>query len=330
MTKRLAASDETAARRILLLGVNGRLGTAIRNEFARRALKPGGSSAAQLIAPLRNKLALDTTRPLEASRRWIEQWRPDAIVNCIAMSDVDRCERETHPARALNAELPGALASATQKRNVRLIHFSTDFVFDGALHRPYREDDATNPLSVYGTTKLAGETAIASEGGSYWIFRVSWLYGGPNRNLAATLLDPANARRAIALADDRAGVPNPVGLLAREVVAAIERGDGSGAGAAGSGNGNGTANAQPVSGIYHLSCHGATTWHAFGREFVERAVAAGRIPVGQAPLIERYDENAHRRPAPRPEWSVLDCALYESVFERKLPSWREAIAFALE
>lgn len=330
MTERPPAADETPVRRVLLLGANGRLGTAIRNEFARRTGNRSTPIGTRLIAPARGELALDAMKPLETSRRWLDRWKPHAVVNCIATSDVDRCERQAREAKALNGDFPGALARAARERNVRLIHFSTDFVFDGTLRRPYREDDATNPLSVYGSTKLAGETAIASEGGRYWIFRVSWLYGGPSRNLAATLLDPANARRAIALAGDRVGVPNPVGLLAREIAQAIGRDENDAAAAADAPRNDETANAQPEPGVYHLSCRGATTWHAFGREFLERAIAAGRIPAAQAPRIEPYDGKTQRRPARRPEWSALDSTLYESVFGRKLPSWREAIDFALQ
>lgn len=316
MNRDSAAPDDAAAPRVLLLGASGRLGTALTDEFTRRGRAPGTTSDVRLVAPARAELALDPSRPLAATRGWFERWQPRIVVNCIAMSDVDRCEREKRAARELNADLPGALARTARERGAHLIHFSTDFVFDGTLRRPYREDDAPNPLSVYGSTKLAGETAIEAEKGSHWIFRVSWLYGGPHRNLAAVLLDASNAGRNIALADDRVGVPNPVALIAREVAEAIGRVR--------------DAKATVESGVYHLSCHGATTWYEFGRAFVACAIASGRIAAERAPRIEAFAETPSGRPARRPAWSVLDSSRYESAFGRILPSWRDAIAFALQ
>lgn len=297
-----------AAARVLLLGARGRLGAAI----ASRA-RP---VAAELTTPSREALALDPNDPGSCVDRWFENWRPDTVVNCIALGDVDRCETDPALARQLNASLPAALARACARSGARLIHFSTDFVFDGALRRPYREDDAAHPLSVYGESKLAGERAIAEAACPHWVFRVSWLYGAASRNLAADLLDPANAGRAFRLATDRFGVPNPVQLLAAEVACCIARD-----GAAG--------DPPPASGIYHLSCHGATTWHAFGLAFVREAIRAGRLAADRAPRIEGIEEASLGRPARRPAWSALDPSCYERSFERSLPTWEAAIALAL-
>lgn len=299
------------AHRVLLLGASGRLGAAISTAVESVAKH---ATAIELLTPSRHALGLDDSKPMAAAQRWLEAWRPDVVVNCIAMSDVDRCEREPIAAMRMNADLPGALAAAAARHGAHLIHFSTDFIFDGGLRRPYREDDRTAPLSVYGESKLAGEKAIASENASHWIFRVSWLYGGSARNLAATLLDPANAGRMIALAADRVGVPNPVQLLAGEIVQAIASLE---------------SPQPPACGVYHLSCHGHTTWHEFGGEFVARAIDAGLIASECAPRIEKMDEGAMNRPARRPAWSVLDPSRYESAFGRLLPDWRAAIALAM-
>lgn len=320
----------TAARRVLLLGATGRLGTAIakaveprsptrpaeRPATRERAVASALPFAIELLAPSRNALGLDIEKPLDAAERWFDTWNPDVVVNCMATSDVDRCEREPLEAMRINAELPGALAKAARRANAHLVHFSTDFVFDGELRRPYREEDPAAPLSAYGESKLRGERAIAAENASHWIFRIGWLYGGSERNLAATLLDPRNAGRTIALAADRVGVPNPVQLLAREVVLAIGR--------------RMRSLQQPASGVYHLSCRGQTTWHEFGGEFVVQAIDAGILSVENAPRIEATNERAANRPARRPQWSVLDPSRYESAFERLLPDWRAAIAFALQ
>lgn len=300
-------------RRIVLLGSSGRLGTALQAEFTRRAGQRIEWAGTKIIAPARTDPAFQRANAAETWQHRFAEWKPDVVINCIALSDVDRCEREPRAAQECNRDLPAALAEATRAHGARLIHFSTDFVFDGTLRRPYREDDTPQPLSTYASTKLAGERAIEAANDCWWIFRVSWLYGGPSRNLAATLLDPAHAGRAIALADDRFGVPNPVQLIAREVAEAIER--------------IGTDCVAPDSGVYHLSCHGATTWYEFGQALIARAIATGRIAPDHAPLIEAFPEKTRPRPARRPVWSVLDPALYESVFARKLPEWRDAIDF---
>lgn len=308
--------------RVLLLGGRGRLGGAIA---ARLAPPPAGVQVApqlpagaqvELLAPARHELALEPHAPDDAAARWFAQWRPDVVVNCIALGDVDQCETEPALAMQLNAALPAALARACERKGTRLIHFSTDFVFDGALRRPYREDDAPRPLSAYGESKLAGERAIARTACPHWIFRVSWLYGAPVRNLAADLLDPANAARIFRLATDRFGVPNPVQLLAAEVASCIARGRASG-------------DSPPASGTFHLSCHGATTWHAFALAFVREAIGAGRLAGERAPRIEAIEEASLGRPARRPAWSALDPSRYERTFGRTMPGWEEAIQFAL-
>lgn len=304
---------------MLLLGARGRLGGAIANAIARPS-RP--TSAARrvvtLLAPSRATLALDPASPDSSVGRWFGEWAPDVVVNCIAVSDVDRCEREPALAQRVNAALPAALARAAARAGARLVHFSSDFVFDGALRRPYREDDAARPLSVYGETKLEGERAIADAACRHWTFRVSWLYGAPTRNLAADLLDPANAGRPFRLATDRWGVPNPVQLLADEVAACIVRDR------VGASNGD-----PPPSGLYHLSCHGATTWYAFGLAFVREAVRAGRLAAGRAPRIEEIEEATLARPARRPPWSALDPGRYERCFGRTMPDWEAAIACSL-
>lgn len=295
--------------RVLLLGAGGRLGGAIRHQLASPAGQP-----LSLHAPSRDALALDPARPEQAVDRWFESWQPDTVVNCIAMSDVDRCEREPLVAWQLNAALPAALAGAARRTGARLIHFSTDFVFDGELRRPYRESDPARPLSVYGSSKLDGEQAIADRACAHWVFRISWLYGAPTGNLAAALLDPSSAGCVIRLADNRFGVPNPVQLVAAEVVDAIAR--------------EAIAVARPAlpsSGLYHLACHGVTTWLAFGMAFLREAVRAGRLAAERLPQIEALDEAALERPARRPQWSALDPGHYERSFGRRMPDWESAI-----
>ena len=297
-----------ASGRVLVLGASGRLGGAIAASLLRRL-------RGHVATPSREELALDLAAPFEAAARWIAHWRPDTVVNCIAIGDVDRCESESALAYQVNAALPAAIGRACARAGARLVHFSTDFVFDGALRRPYREDDVARPLSEYGRSKLAGERAIVDTGCAQWVFRISWLYGAPGGNLAADLLDPANTGRVFRLATDRVGVPNPVQLVAAEVADFVAR--------------DRTSVESPPSGLYHLSCHGATTWHAFGLAFVREAIRAGRLAPDRAPGIEGIVEASLGRPARRPEWSALDPSHYERVFGRRLPDWEDAIAMAL-
>lgn len=367
-----------------MLGASGRLGQAIAAALQAPLLSPAAQTdpaqsvdviPVRLLAPARaeREAVLQseaaTEAPKEAGqpytddahqqdqlircRRWLDlagDAGPDVVVNCIAMSDVDRCEREQAAAMRINAGLPAALARAARERRAHLIHFSTDFVFDGTLRRPLLETDPAAPLSVYGKSKLAGERAITAENGSHWIFRISWLYGSRAHNLAATLLDPAQSGQLIRLANNRIGVPNPVQLIARETAYAIrllQASDGcpepscerSGPPGGDSWNAPETPAkaaaapagraARPPSGLYHLSSRGQTSWHEFGGEFVARALAAGRLAPGAVPRIIAVDEDAARRPARRPAWSVLDPTHYEQTFGRKLPSWQDAIALAL-
>ncbi len=340
MTAEAAGATGARPRRVLLLGASGRLGAAIAQALPARG-------PIDLVAPTRGELAFEPAAPGRGSTaaldhavgRWLSRWQPDLMINCIAMSDVDRCEREPEAAGWLNAALPGALGRGAQP-DIRLIHFSTDFVFGeapdgpfdtpfdaprdasprdsptGAARRPYRESDPARPLSVYGSSKLAGERAVAESGCRHWTFRVSWLYGSPSGNLAARLLDPASAGQTIRLASNRIGVPNPVRLLANEIAAcATSRGEQHAA-------------SEPPSGVYHLACHGFTSWYEFGVEFVRQAIAAGRIAAERRPRLEAFDEATLRRPAPRPNWSPLDSALYERTFDRTMPHWRDAIAAA--
>lgn len=309
--------------RVLLLGAGGRLGTAVA--AALTSGPPGPLAPIRLALPSRSELALDPRRPHEAAARWFERWQPALVVNCIAESDVDRCEREPVHARQLNTALPAALAREARRRDARMIHFSSDFVFDGALRRPYLETDAARPISTYGHTKVESERAIRDEGCEHWVFRVSWLYGAPRGNLAADLLAQSSAGRKFRLANDRCGVPNPVQLLATEIAGCvahaarisampdrIRQGD------------------APESGVYHLSCHGVTTWYEFGVAFVEDAIRCGLLRAADAPRLEAIAEAALQRSARRPVWSALDPRHYERCFVRTMPDWRAAIRHALE
>lgn len=369
--------------RVLLLGASGRLGDALARELGCRpqflVIAPARDALGSVSLPVAHhedggvrrwnrpaRPPLSGLDPIVA--QWFVRWRPDVVVNCIAMSDVDLCETDSIAAWRLNAALPAALAGAARQTlafgtpggargGTRLVHFSSDFVFDGkapddgaaaqdragakaprhppsahdraaiaspsfAERRPYRESDPPNPLSIYGESKLAGERAIARSGCRHWTFRVSWLYGAPVGNLAARLLEPASAGQTIRLAADRIGVPNPVQLIAREVTEALERDASSRRDSVHSAR-------LPPSGLYHLSCHGATSWYEFGREFLRQALAAGALPASRALRLEPFEETAAARPAPRPLWSPLDPGHYEAVFGRQMPQWQEAIAEVL-
>lgn len=291
--------------RLLLLGASGRLGQALD------AALTGPASRFELIAPTRAELDLLDGPAVDAL---IAAVRPAAIVNTVAISDVDRCELEPQTAHRYNVALPAMLAASARTRGAWLVHFSSDYVFDGARGAdgpPYVERDPTRPLSVYGRSKLDGEQAIAAACDRHLVFRVSWLYGSVQRNLAQHLLEPAHAGTEVRLDGERIGVPNPVQLLSTRIAAAIEAvvADGD------------TTRA----GVYHLSCHGRTTWLEFAERFLARAVALGLLAPDRLPRLGPLDAAGPPRPAPRPAYSAMDASRFEQAFGVTMPAWDDAL-----
>lgn len=285
---------------ILLTGKNGQVGW----ELA-RALLPLGNVAAFDHAGLDLAVAA-------AVRRKLDEVRPDAIVNAAAYTAVDRAESEPELASAINAAAPALLAQEAARRGALLIHYSTDYVFDGAKAAPYVETDPTAPLGAYGRSKLAGEEGIRAAGCEHLIFRTSWVYGARGANFLRTILRLAAEREELRVVNDQIGAPTWARLIAEATAHALkqamrERRDGA-----------------FRSGTYHLAAAGETSWHGFAS-----AIVAGRggLRVKAVTPIATAD---YPLPAPRPANSRLDTAAFRARFDLVLPDWRDCLPLCLE
>jgi len=283
--------------RILLTGVNGQVGWELQ-----RTLAPLG----EVIAADRSMLDLADTA---AIRRTVAALAPDLIVNPAAYTAVDKAESEPDLAHAINAAAPGELAAC----GVPLVHFSTDYVFDGRKQGAYREDEAPNPLGVYGASKLAGEHAVQRTGSPHLILRTSWVYGRRGRNFLLTMQRLARERDTLAVVDDQFGAPTWSRLIAEATALVVARW---------------LILPDPAasSGVYHLSCGGRTSWHGFTAAILahlartdEKRASLTAIPTSSYPT-----------PAARPANSQLDCDKLAVKFGVRLPDWETALALCLE
>jgi dTDP-4-dehydrorhamnose reductase len=279
--------------RILLLGKKGQVGW----ELA-RALAPLG----EVTALGRAELDLADVPRLIATVRALQ---PDAIVNAAAYTAVDKAESEQDAAFDVNATAPRVLAEEAKRSGALLVHFSTDYVFDGAKATPYVEEDPTNPLNVYGASKLAGERAILAAGCRHLILRTSWVYGPRGANFMLSMLRLARERPQLRVVDDQVGAPTSSRAIADATAAVLVR-----------------AMASPgLEGLYHLTASGETSWCGFARAILARAGI--EIPVVPIPT-EQYPT-----PARRPRNSRLDCARLRAAFGVTLAPWQESLAEAM-
>jgi dTDP-4-dehydrorhamnose reductase len=278
---------------ILVTGANGQLGF----ELA-RLLPPLGD----VVAADRSRLDLADADAVVAAVRGS---KPDVIVNAGAYTAVDLAEKEPDRAAAVNARAPGILAEEAKRIGAVLIHYSTDYVFDGARTSPYPESAPTAPLNVYGATKLDGERAIGAVGGAALVFRTSWVYGLRGKNFLLTIRRLAAERDELRIVADQIGVPNWCRTLAEATVRIA---------------GAGPAALADRAGLYHLSATGAASWHDFARAIVGDVVTPRIVPIATA---------EYPLPARRPAYGVLDTARFESTFGFALPDWRDVLARCL-
>ena len=287
--------------RILLTGVNGQVGWELQ-----RTLAPLG----EVIAADRGMLDLADTAGI---RRKLDMIAPDLIVNPAAYTAVDKAESEPALAHAINAAAPGELAQAAAARGIPLVHFSTDYVFDGRKPGPYTEADAPNPLGVYGASKLAGEAAVAGAGIPHLILRTSWVYGLRGRNFLLTMQRLLRERDSLAVVDDQFGAPTWSRMIAEATALVIARW---------------LDRPDPAasSGIYHLSCGGRTSWHGFTAAIQTHLASTGE---GLARLTA-IPTSGYPTPAARPANSQLDCDKLAATFGVRLPDWETALALCLQ
>ncbi|MFM2448382.1 MAG: hypothetical protein RIS44_832 [Pseudomonadota bacterium] len=285
--------------KILLLGKNGQVGWELQ-----RALAPLGEVVA-LDFDSPGDLRADFSQPdsLSATVRAVA---PNIIVNAAAHTAVDKAESEPDLARAINATAPGVLARAAAASGAWLMHYSTDYVFNGQGDLPWKEDDATGPLSVYGHTKLEGETLIRESGCHHLIFRTSWVYAARGGNFAKTMLRLAKERDRLTVIDDQVGAPTGADLLADLTAHALR-----------------TAQQRPdVCGTYHAVASGHTHWHGYAQHVIEFARAAGQPIKVAADQIAAVPTSAFPTPAQRPANSRLNTNKLQNTFGVNLPAWQ--------
>jgi dTDP-4-dehydrorhamnose reductase len=293
--------------KILLFGGNGQVGSELR-----RSLGPLGD----VVATTRSGTLEDGTAceradfdAPESLAALIERVAPEIVVNAAAHTAVDRAESELDAAFRANAQAPQAIAEACARRGIRLVHYSTDYVFDGRGTRPYREDDPTAPAGVYGASKLAGEEAIRASGAPHLILRTAWVYAAHGRNFLRTMLHLAGERDELRVVADQIGTPTPATLIADATARVL---------------------AQPAtrSGTWHLTATGATSWHGFAEAIMQGAHARGLI--ARIPRVLPIATADYPTPAARPAYSVLDCSALQRDFGIALPDWQEGLSRTLD
>lgn len=292
--------------RLLLIGGNGQVG----HELC-RSLAPLGD----VVTTTRGGVLPDGVRcePLDLSiagdvGRLVERLSPDLVVNAAAWTAVDKAETEREAAYRANAGAVEELALACAARDVPLVHYSTDYVFDGTATKPYLPTDPTAPLGVYGQTKLAGEEAIRRSGARYLIFRTAWVYGLHGQNFLRTMLRVGAERDELRVVADQVGSPTPAWLIADVTATIVQQGIGDG-------------------GTHHLVAAGQTSWHGFAEAIMDEAVASGLLT--RRPRVVPITTADYPTPAARPAWSVLDTGSLRQCWGVALPAWRSALAQTL-
>ena len=291
--------------RLLLTGAHGQVGWELN-----RSLMPLGH-----LIPL-DRSQCDLARP-ELLPALVRDSKPDVIVNAAAYTAVDRAEQEQTLATTVNGTAVGVLAEEARKAGSLLVHYSTDYVFDGEKQTPYTEDDAPHPINAYGRSKLAGETALGEAGGSYLILRTSWVYAARGRNFLRTMLRLASQREELRVVDDQIGAPTWARNIADAtalIVHAVRREQAQG---------------QFASGILNLAACGAASWHGFAAAILDEAGRHGLL-AQRPPQLKPIASPDYPTPAARPKNSRLAGERLRQRFGIVLPDWRQALTRCIE
>ncbi|PPU94123.1 dTDP-4-dehydrorhamnose reductase [Xanthomonas albilineans] len=288
---------------VLVFGANGQVG----QELLRALAAQGPVLATTRSGRLPDGRACERTdfdRPQDLGGL-LDRLQPAVVVNAAAYTAVDRAEQDADAAHRANAQSPGIIADWCAAHGVPLVHYSTDYVFDGQGTRPYPEDAPTAPLGVYGATKLAGEEAIRASGAHHLIFRTAWVYAAHGHNFLRTMLRVGAERDELRVVADQVGTPTPAALIAQVTAHALAQ------------------RATLPSGTWHLTAAGETTWHGFAEAIFADAVAAGLLP--RTPRVLPIATTEYPTPAKRPAYSRLDVSKLQCDFSLELPQWRDGL-----
>jgi dTDP-4-dehydrorhamnose reductase len=287
--------------KILLLGKTGQVGWELQRS----------------LAPLGEVIALDTRsqdycgdflNPTGVAQT-VLSIRPDVVVNAAAYTAVDKAESDSANAYTINAEAPGAIAQAAMQIGASMVHYSTDYVFNGSGSQAWTELDTPAPLSVYGASKLAGEQAIAASGARHLIFRTSWVYAARGGNFAKTMLRLAQEREALSVINDQIGAPTGADLLADVTAHAIVR----------------LAANPELSGLYHVAAAGETSWYGYAQHVFALARAQGKVLKLDDSQLNAIPSSDYKTAAQRPLNSRLDCSKLKSHFGLYIPHWQQGV-----
>lgn len=303
--------------RILLLGATGQLG--------RQFIEQGGLAArGELMLASRSGLSYDGSAIERADLAepatlpaLLDRLRPDLIVNAAAYTSVDRAEQEEALATRSNGEAVGVIGQWAARHEALVIHYSTDYVFDGEQPTSYAVDAPTRPLGAYGRSKLAGELALRHSAAAHFIFRTAWVYAAHGHNFLRTMLRLGAEREQLRVVADQHGAPTTTGLIVSGTLAALDRwlaGD--------------TVQRTSLQGTYHLVASGQTSWHGFARAIFEQASARGLLD--RLPQVAAISSAEFPTPARRPKYSVLDNRGFIEAFRHRLPEWQTGLALTMQ
>ena len=296
--------------RILVTGRNGQVGFELLRSLA---------GAGQVMAVGRDEMDLSDPHSI---RRTVRRFGPDLIVNAAAYTAVDQAESEPELALAINGVAPGILAEEAKRVGAALIHYSTDYVFDGAKGAPYTEEDEPRPINAYGRTKLAGERAIQAVDAPHLILRSSWIYGTRGKNFLLTILRLAQEREQLSIVDDQVGAPTWCRALAEATSGILTR--------LGYGQPGFSDACKQHCGIYHASAAGQTSWHGFAAAILANAASAqsgqSAYALERVPMLKPIPSEHYPLPARRPRYSVLANAKLERAFGLAMPDWKVSLA----